>query len=86
MNSPKKQATRLALLPEGLDTRSVLWLVLMCLMMVLLLLPFASYVAAISFIQDEWHLNNTQAGAVYSAYLAGYAVSALFVIPLTDRL
>ena len=49
-------------------------------------MPFASYVTAISFIQDEWRLNNTQAGAVYSAYLAGYVGSALIVIPLTDRL
>ena len=57
----------------------------MCLMLSVLLLPFASYVAAISIIKDEWGLNHTQSGAVYSTYLAGYAVSALIVIPLTDR-
>ena len=51
-----------------------------------LLLPFSSYVAALSFIQEEWGLNNTQAGTVFSAYLAGYALSALLIIPLTDRL
>jgi MFS family permease len=58
---------------------------MMCLMLVVLSLPFASYIAAISIIQQEWGLNNTQSGAVYSAYLAGYAISALVVIPLTDR-
>ena len=86
MNTQQARAKRPTLLPEGLDTQSVLWLLLMCLMLVLLLLPFASYVAAISFIKDEWGLNNTQAGTIYSAYLAGYALSALLVIPLTDRL
>ena len=41
--------------------------------------------AALSLIREEWGLNNTQAGAIYSAYLAGYVLSALFVVPLTDR-
>jgi MFS family permease len=50
-----------------------------------LLLPISSYVAALSFIREEWGLNNAQAGAVYSAYLVGYAFSALFIVPLTDR-
>ncbi len=50
-----------------------------------LMLPVASYVAALSPIREEWSLNNTQAGVIFSAYLAGYAVSALVVIPLTDR-
>ena len=58
---------------------------MMGVMLVVLLLPFSSYVAALPFIQDEWGLNNTQAGAIFSAYLAGYAVSALLIIPLTDR-
>ena len=58
---------------------------MMCLMLMVLLLPFASYIAAISIVQEEWGLNNTQSGAIYSAYLAGYAASALVVIPLTDR-
>ena len=50
-----------------------------------MLLPYSSYVAALPFIQDEWGLNNTKAGAIYSAYLAGFAVSALLTVPLTDR-
>ena len=62
------------------------WLALMCVMLTALLLPFASYVAALPVITDEWGLSHARAGAVYSAYLAGYSVSALVVIPLTDRL
>ena len=58
----------------------------MSLMLSVLLLPFASYVAALPFIQDEWGINNTQAGVVFSAFQAGFAASALLVIPLTDRL
>ncbi len=62
------------------------WLALMSAALVAALLPFSSYVAALSLIKDEWGLNNTQAGAIFSAYLAGYAVAALLVVPLTDRL
>ena len=55
-------------------------------MLMIALAPFASYVAALPFIQAEWGIGNTTAGLVFSGYLAGYAVSALFVLPLTDRL
>ena len=58
----------------------------MSFMLFVLMLPFASYIAALSVIQDEWEITNIEAGAIFSAYLAGYAVSALLVIPLTDRL
>ena len=54
-------------------------------MLLIALAPFSSYVAALPFIQDEWDISNTTAGVVFSAYLAGYAVSALLVLPLTDR-
>jgi len=63
---------------QGLDARGIAWLFV-------ILMPSSSYVAALSYIGDEWDAGNTQLGAVYSAYLAGYAVSALVVIPLTDR-
>ena len=62
------------------------WLLLMSVMLFVLLLPVSSYVAALSLIREEWGLNNTQAGAIYSAYLAGYVLSALLVVPLTDRI
>ena len=84
----KLRAARLVRQPrllEGIEGQALVWLLMMCLMLMVLLLPFAGYVAAISIIQEEWGLNNTQSGAIYSVYLVGYAVSALFVIPLTDR-
>ncbi len=70
----------------GIDLRSLGWLLMMSTTLFVLLFPFSSYVAALPIIQDEWGLNNTQAGAIFSAYLAGFAVSALVVVPLTDRL
>ena len=71
---------------EGVGRGDIVWVALMSLMLVTLLLPVASYVAALSPIQSEWGLNNTQAGSLYSVSLAGYAVSALLLVPLTDRL
>ena len=70
----------------GADARSLAWLLLMSTTLFVMLLPFSSYVAALPLIQAEWGLNNTQAGAIFSAYLAGFALSALIVIPLTDKL
>ena len=45
-----------------------------------------SYVAALPLVREEWGLTNTEAGALFSASLVGYAVAALFIVPLTDRL
>ena len=70
----------------GIDLRSIGWLLMMSTTLFVLLFPFSSYVAALPIIQEEWGLNNTQAGAIFSAYLAGFAVSALVVVPMTDRL
>ena len=71
---------------EEVPRRDVVWVILMSLMLIILLLPVASYVAALSPIQTEWNLNNTQSGSLYSTSLLGYALSALFLVPLTDRL
>ena len=78
--------------PQGMDAErgaggpGLVWLVLLSLSLFVLLLPIASYVAALSAIKDELGLNNAGAGALFSAYLAGYAASALFLVPLSDRL
>ena len=55
-------------------------------MLLTALLPFSGYVAALPFIQDEWGVGNTAAGAAFSAYLAGYAVASLLILPATDRI
>ncbi len=70
----------------GVGPQNIIWLVGLSLTLFILLLPSASYVAALPFIKQEWDLNNTQAGMVYSGYMAGYALSALLVIPMTDHL
>ena len=66
--------------------RQIAWLLGMCAMLLTALLPFSGYVAALPFIQAEWEVGSAAAGAVYSAYLAGYAVSALLILPATDRI
>ena len=70
---------------EDVSRRDGAWLVLMSATLFVLLLPISSYVAALPIIEGEWALNNTQAGIVFSASLVGYALSALVVVPLTDR-
>ena len=70
---------------RGIVRSKGLWLALLSLALFIALLPISSYVAALSSIQSELGLGNTAAGALFSAYLAGYAASALFVVPLTDR-
>ena len=45
-----------------IDRRDAVWLTLLSLTFFVLLLPISSYVAALSYIKQEWDLNNTQAG------------------------
>lgn len=82
MKSPPTDTT----CPEPSRVKRLAWLLAMCLTLLLALAPFSSYVAAIPFIKSEWGIGNTMAGLVFSCYLAGYAIAALMVLPLTDRL
>ncbi len=70
----------------GAGARNAVWLVLMAATLFLILLPISSYVAAVPVIRDEWGLSNTEVGLVFSALFVSYALAALFVIPMTDRL
>ena len=70
----------------GAGARNAVWLVLMAVTLFLILLPISSYVAAVPVIRDEWGLSNTEVGLVFSALFVSYALAALFVIPMTDRL
>ena len=56
------------------------------LVLFLMLLPSESLVAALPSIEIELDLNKTQAGAIYSSYLVGYVLAALFIVPLSDKL
>jgi MFS family permease len=51
----------------------------------LVLLPSQVPAAALPLLQTEWHASSAELGWVNSAYLLGYAVAVLVVLPLTDR-
>jgi MFS family permease len=51
----------------------------------LVLLPSQLPAAALPLLRDEWHASSAELGWVVSAYLLGYAVAVLVVLPLTDR-
>ena len=64
----------------------VLWLAAVSSTLLLTLLPFSSYIASIPLIREEWGMSNSQSAIVFSAYLVGYAVSSVVLLPATDRL
>ncbi len=61
----------------------IAWLGAISSTLLLTLLPFSSYIAVP--VRDEWGMSNTEAAVVFSAYLMGSALSALFLLPVTDR-
>ena len=63
----------------------ILWMIGISGVMVLAQSPFASYVAFLPLIREEWGLSNAQAGMIYSAYQVGFSLAVLLLIPLTDR-
>ena len=64
----------------------IAWLVAISSTLLLTLLPFSSYIVSIPFVRDEWGMSNTEAAVVFSAYLVGSALSAAFLLPVTDRI
>lgn len=70
----------------GEGWRNALWLTGISSALFLALLPFSSYVSSAPLIRNEWQLSNAEAALVFSAYLIGYAVSSVVLIPLADRL
>ncbi len=71
---------------SGAGWRNALWLTGISSALFLALLPFSSYVSSAPLIRNEWELSNAEAALVFSAYLIGYAVSSVVLIPLADRL
>ncbi|HEV8656039.1 MAG TPA: MFS transporter, partial [Candidatus Limnocylindria bacterium] len=51
----------------------------------LVLLPSQLPAAALPLLQTEWRASAAELGWVVSAYLLGYALAVLVVLPLTDR-
>jgi MFS family permease len=52
----------------------------------LVLLPSSFVAAAVQVLRDEWVASATELGWVFAAYQAGYVVSVLLILPLTDRI
>ena len=69
-----------------LNDPDVRWLAGLSAVLLLALLPFSSYVVSLPLIEAEWQMNKTQAAMVFSSYLLGNAISALVLVPMTDRL
>ena len=65
--------------------RDIAWLTAISSTLLLTLLPFSSYIVSVPFVRVEWGMSNTEAAVVFSAYLVGSALSALFLLPITDR-
>lgn len=65
--------------------RPYVWLAFLCLAEIGTMQVFMNYPAILPLLQGEWHLNASQAGAIFSAYWVGYLGSVLFLTSLTDR-
>ena len=84
-NKPHDDQTHDAPTP-GAGWRDLAWLGGISSILALSLLPFSSYIASAPLIIEEWGMSNAEAAVVFSAYLVGYAVSSVLLIPLADRL
>jgi MFS family permease len=61
------------------------WLLLLCLAQIFIMLVFINYSAILPLLKQEWGMNNTQAGTVFSVYQLGYIASGVVLSALTDR-
>ncbi len=66
--------------------RPYIWLALLCFAEIGTMQVFMNYPAVLPLLQEEWHLNASQGGAIFSAYWVGYLASVLLLTSLTDRL
>jgi MFS family permease len=48
------------------------------------MLPFSNFAAALPLLQVEWHLSNTEAGLIFTAYQVGYILAVAVLSTLTD--
>lgn len=62
------------------------WLLLMCLCQVCIMLVFINYSAILPTLKNEWGMNNTRAGMIFSVYQLGYIASGVLLSCLTDRI
>ncbi|GFE58887.1 MFS transporter [Geobacter sp. AOG1] len=62
------------------------WLLLLCLAQCFIMLVFINYSAILPLLKQEWGMNNTMAGSIFSVYQLGYIASGVILSVLTDRL
>lgn len=62
------------------------WLLLLCLAQCFIMLVFINYSAILPILKQEWGMNNTMAGTIFSIYQLGYIASGVILSTLTDRL
>lgn len=80
MNTPNHIESETPMSPK---TR---WLLTLCLSQILIMLVFINYSAILPLLKQEWGMNNTMAGSIFSVYQLGYIASGVILSSLTDRL
>ena len=66
-------------------TEKTRWLLLLCLAQLFIMLVFINYSAILPILKQEWGMNNTMAGSIFSVYQIGYIVAGVVLSALTDR-
>jgi len=62
------------------------WLFLLCCCQLFIMLVFINYSAILPILRQEWGMNNTRAGMIFSVYQIGYIASGVLLSTLTDRI
>lgn len=62
------------------------WLLLLCCCQLFIMLVFINYSAVLPILRQEWGMNNTRAGMIFSIYQLGYIASGVLLSILTDRI
>lgn len=62
------------------------WLFLLCCCQLFIMLVFINYSAILPLLRQEWGMNNTRAGMIFSVYQVGYIISGVLLSTLTDRI
>jgi MFS family permease len=61
------------------------WLLLLCLAQSFIMLVFINYSAVLPLLKQEWGMNNTMAGSIFSVYQLGFVISSVTMSVLSDR-
>jgi MFS family permease len=69
----------------GKISRNTRWLLLLCLTQLFIMLVFINYSAVLPLLKEEWGMNNTMAGSIFSVYQLGYILSGVILSTLADR-